>query len=107
MLRRVLLLVLMLWLPLVTGNAMAQAMLMGMPQTQPACHEQMSMPGSQPDSATACMQCAFCQIACAACLPTPVLRLPAVSPLSQPFPPVLTSHVSPSFPPLNPPPISA
>lgn len=92
---------LLLWLPLVSGNALAQAMLMSWEQlTQASCPEHH-------DASPNCVQCEFCQMACSACLPSTALRM-AVNPLPQAdFAPFLGKWRSLIFPPLDPPPIAA
>lgn len=104
--RRWLLLLWMLWLPLVSGNALAATLLMSVPAQAASCHEAASATPAA-DSDAACAQCAFCQMACAACLPTPLLNfsLPVLSPVQHPV--RLSALPGPDFPPLDPPPIAA
>lgn len=101
--RKLLAICLMLWLPLVSGNALAQAMLMSWDDlTHVSCPEHADQDAS-PD----CAQCEFCQMACSACLPTAPLSV-AVGDLPQAtFAPYLGKLHTLILPQLDPPPIVA
>lgn len=101
---------LILWLPLVSGNAFARAMVMSVNDIQAQSMAEQGCPehtglNQAPDSN--CTQCEFCQIACAAYLPPTVLKL-ALQFIPRPsFPPFLGELHSLTLPLFDPPPITA
>ena len=97
---------LILWLPLVSGNALARAMAMSADNIQTEvmadCPDHASMHADNK-----CNQCEFCQIACAAYLPVPLLTLAAEISLRPSFMPFVGTLHSLSLPVVDPPPIAA
>lgn len=102
--RKLIAILLILWLPLVSGNALARAMAMT------ADHIQTEVMAECPDHAQTqsdCAQCEFCQVACAAYLPPAVLTL-ALQAIPRPtFEPFLGELHTLILPLLDPPPIAA
>ncbi|MDD4959381.1 MAG: hypothetical protein PHS51_08525 [Gallionella sp.] len=96
----------MLWLPIASGNALARAVVMSADQIQSqemaeqGCPEHADM-----HSDGKCTQCEFCQIACAAYLPVPLLTLPVEVVLRPNFPPFVGTLHSVALPVEYPPPI--
>lgn len=99
---------LMLWLPLVSGNAFALAMVMSVNDIQSQAMAEQDCPEHADMHKAAdgkCSQCEFCQIACAAYLPVPLLTVPAEAVLRPDFPPFIGSLHSLALPVEYPPPI--
>ncbi|MDD2775693.1 MAG: hypothetical protein PHU06_07045 [Gallionella sp.] len=96
----------MLWLPLVSGNALARAMVMSVndihaqTMAEQGCPEHADM-----HSDGKCTQCEFCQIACAAYLPVPLVTLPAEVMLRPDFAPFIGTLHTLALPVEYPPPI--
>lgn len=108
----------MLWLPLFSGAALASSMTMQMPQS--SCHEMaddgammsadMAMDdGSMADSAghgdPTCHTCGVCHLACTAYLAVPDVQFTPLQSTAQIFSAYLVSFRSISFAPLLPPPL--
>lgn len=99
---------LILWLPLVSGNAFARAVVMSVNDIQAQAMAAQGCPEhaeKHPAAEGKCTQCEFCQIACAAYLPPTVLTL-ALQVISRPtFQPFLGELHSLTLPLFDPPPM--
>lgn len=97
-----------LWLPLVSMNAFARAMIMSVDDIQSQAMAEQDCPEHADMRKAAdgkCSQCEFCQIACAAYLPVPLIMLPAEVMLRPNFPPVVGTLHTLTLPVEYPPPI--
>jgi hypothetical protein len=105
---KIIALLLILWLPLMSGNAVARAMLMSVDEVQQSvmaeCPEHAGLHAS---SDSTCAQCEFCQMACAAYLPPTMLTLAVAQLPRATFPPFLGELHTLTLPLFDPPPITA
>lgn len=113
--RKLIAVLMLLWLPLFSGNALAASLVMQMPQGQ--CHEEMAMQDMAgmddmamtdqvaPDDQHGCSQCGICHLACSTYLAAPVLQLGAVAAVAVTSAPYLVSFHSITSAPLVPPPL--
>jgi uncharacterized protein involved in copper resistance len=123
--RKVIAVLMLLWLPLFSGNALAATVSMQMHQSP--CHEEMQamddmsmadmdMPNmsmsemdvhhmpSNPHGAT-CSACGVCHLACAGYLAAPSAELASIQAAAREITPYLITFVSVSSAPLDPPPL--
>jgi hypothetical protein len=99
---------LILWLPLMSGNAVARAMLMSADSIQQtATAECPEHAGLHTQSDSRCAQCEFCQMACAAYLPPACLTFMQESIARDTYPPFLGELHTLTLPQFDPPPIAA
>lgn len=117
---KIIAIILLLWMPLFTGNALAAAV--GMRTMHDSCleaeatqemthgdmgehqHADMQLPLSDDDHGSSCSSCGICHFACAAYLAMPMIDMPAVQVDALSFTAYLITYQSISFAPFTPPP---
>ncbi len=104
-----------IWLPLFTGNALAASVLMQMSHDacdtilqMDACDQMTSVAPGQTDDQqdAACADCGLCHLACSAYLTMPEINTPGLPDSGMTLTPYLFSFQSVNFIPLLPPPLS-
>lgn len=120
--RRFVAVLLLLWLPLFSGNALAATVSMQMPHgscheaaaAQTMAHEDMAehhqhhgeMPAAQDEHGPSCSACGVCHLACTAYLGIPSVEMAAVQTGAREVTPYLVIFHSVTFAPLVPPPLA-
>jgi MinD superfamily P-loop ATPase len=114
--RKFVAILMLLWLPLSSGSALAATISMQLPQD--SCHEMAGMQSmggmdmgehhehSSPDE-HACSACGVCHLACAGYLAVPAIELGTVQNGAREATPYLLAYRSITFAPLVPPPLAS